>query len=290
MKLVKNEIGYYEISPKPTPEYLSEYYNQKYWGNKEEQGNPRSGEYTQAEIDHRIIAIDETLQYVSKTSKKLLEAGFGEGFFLNYFYQLGWDIEGVDFTDHGLMQFHPHLREKVVISDLFLYIDQILNQGKTYDLVICNNVIEHIINPVSMLEKFKNLLTKDGICRIVVPNDGSWLQHEVISKGYADQDFWVAAPDHLNYFNVDSFRKVLELTGLEIIDLLGEFPVDIFLLNSHSNYMSDRSKGKEAHFARIGFENTLHQRSPQALTDFRRSCASAGIGRDIIAYCRRKAN
>ena len=122
--------------------------------------------------------------------------------------------------------------------------------------------------------------------RLVAPNDGSWLQHEVVQRGLADAEFWVNAPEHLSYFDAPSLRRVLENNGWVVADLLSEFPVDLFLLNPDSAYTRDKTKGRNCHFARVAFETALWRRSLDELMTFRRGCAAAGVGRDLVAYAR----
>ena len=70
------------------------------------------------------------------------------------------------------------------------------------------------------------------------------------------------------------------------MDLLGEFPIDIFLLNPDTNYVLDKKHGRKCHFARVAFELELAERSLGDFVVFRRACAEAGLGRNLVAYVR----
>jgi hypothetical protein len=120
----------------------------------------------------------------------------------------------------------------------------------------------------------------------VVPNDNSYLQKEIVRQGFAKPDYWISDPEHQSYFNAESFRNVLEHSGFQIQSMLGDFPIDLFLFNPDSNYMLDGSKGKKCHFARVMVGNTIASQSIEKLIAFREGCAKAGIGRDLIAYCK----
>jgi hypothetical protein len=51
--------------------------------------------------------------------------------------------------------------------------------------------------------------------------------------------------------------------------------------------MRDRAKGRNCHFVRVAFEMGLWtQRSLEAVVEFRRGCARAGIGRNQTVYAR----
>jgi 2-polyprenyl-3-methyl-5-hydroxy-6-metoxy-1,4-benzoquinol methylase len=222
-----------------------------------------------------------------KPPGRMLEVGFGEGFFLDWFARRGWAVEGVDFTDDGLKAFFPELSERVRVGDAFSLLDAVIARGESYDLVVCNNVVEHVLDPQGLLQRLRRIVARGGMLRLAAPNDGSWLHHEIVERGMADPAFWVATPDHLSYFNTETLPRILTGNGWEVVELLGEFPIDLFLLDPDTAYTRDRGKGRGCHFARVAFEMGLWKRgSIEAVLDFRRGCAKAGVGRNLIAYAR----
>jgi SAM-dependent methyltransferase len=208
----------------------------------------------------------------------------GEGFLLNHFVEKGWDACGVDFTNHGIKHFFPDLLNRVVTGDAYRLLDEYCETGTGFDMVVCANVLEHVLDPVALLNRLKRILNKGGICRISVPNDGSWLQEEIVNRGFAKPHFYLAPPEHLHYFTVDSLRNVFHRCGFDVVDILGEFPIDLFLLNADSCYTQDGSKGRNCHFARVAFEMGLWRQSIGKVIDFRRGCAAAGVGRNLVVY------
>ena len=55
-----------------------------------------------------------------------------------------------------------------------------------YDMIICNDTLEHLFNPSDVVQKFYTLLNKNGICFISVPN---WrMGHQFIYRGIFDYD------------------------------------------------------------------------------------------------------
>lgn len=285
-RLVRKSEGYLEVEPRPTPDELAAYYRDKYFASDHGK-TPYAHGYTAEELEHKLLQPAETELVFGRGPGKLLEVGVGEGFTLEYFAKRGWDARGLDFTDDGIQAFHPHLADKLMLGDAFALLDEVIESGETFDLVVCNNVLEHVIDPMGLLDRLRGVVSKDGMVRIAVPNDGSWLHDQIIARGHADKDFWVAYPDHLNYFNTDTLPQALAAHGWSLVEHLGEFPIDVFLLNPDTGYMRDRSKGRNCHFARVAFELSLWKtRSLQAVVDYRRGCALAGIGRNQTAYAR----
>ena len=284
--LVEKPEGYFEISPRPSSEELAAYYRDKYFGSRDGR-TPYAHGYTPEELAHKRLQPAETERVWGKAPGRMLEVGVGEGFSLEYFLARGWDARGLDFTDDGVREFFPHLSERLALGDAFTLLDQVIAGGETFDLVICNNVLEHVIDPMGLLDRLKAIVAPGGLARIAVPNDGSWLQAQVVSRELAEPGFWLAPPDHLNYFNTDTLPRALIAHGWEVVEHLGEFPIDVFLLNPDTGYMRDRSKGRNCHFVRVAFEMGLWKdRSLDAVLDFRRGCARAGIGRNQTVYAR----
>ena len=274
--------GYRTIEPKPTSEQLKAYYQDRYFA-LGRANSQYAYEYTAEELEHKYVSPKECERLVRRAGS-LFEVGVGEGFWLDHFARLGWTVRGVDFTDEGLKRFFPDLSSRIEVGDAFELLDREITSGRKHELVICNNVLEHVRDPERLLRDLKQIVARNGICRIVVPNDGSWLQEEAIKRGNAAPDFYVTSPEHLSYFTVDSLRRLLTRMGFEIVEMLGDFPIDIFLLNPDTAYTKEKLKGRNCHFARVAFELALARRSIDDLIAFRRTCAEVGLGRALVAY------
>ena len=66
--------------------------------------------------------------------------------------------------------------------------------------------------------------------------------------------------------------------------MLGDFPIELFLTNEHSNYLKDRSKGKAAHVSRVVISKLIYQRGLDKYIKWSEGLAAAGIGRTCIAF------
>ena len=72
-----------------------------------------------------------------------------------------------------------------------------------------------------------------------------------------DRDFWLAPPQHLNYFEAGSLTALLSRLGFEIRIAYASFPIDWYLLHPGSNYIADPAAGKPAHRARMAIDLML---------------------------------
>jgi 2-polyprenyl-3-methyl-5-hydroxy-6-metoxy-1,4-benzoquinol methylase len=280
MQMNKHPWGFWEVSPKPSATELQEYYNDKYIARKVEVRG-----YTEEEIKHKEIDCREAYYLMERRDGTLLDLGCGEGFFLDFFQREGWDVEGVDYSDEGILKRFPNLSAKVQVGDVMDNIGQLIRTRKKYDLITCNNVLEHVLDPANILKQVRQLLKSDGLLRISVPNDFSPIQGEIVDRQFADENYWVTVPDHLNYFNADSLATTMKESGFRLMHYLADFPISFYIFNPDSNYMRDSTLGKNCHYARVAVENTLYGHGIEKLIEFRKGCARSGIGRVLIAYC-----
>ena len=79
---------------------------------KSGEGNQYTYDYTEAELRHKKLAYAEAAEFAPAGGRHYLDLGFGEGFGLAYFRDLGWEVTGIDFTRAGIEQNFPELADK----------------------------------------------------------------------------------------------------------------------------------------------------------------------------------
>lgn len=288
-KLIKNEFGFHEVIPKPTKEFLADFYAKKYFQN--DAGNYRS-EYSDEEIlyfknrdlQKKIILEDCFNLY----SKRILDIGCGEGFTLKHFKNFGWDVLGIDYSSFGISQNNPSVINNFIEGDLVDNMKQLSNNKEKFDVIVLNNLLEHVIDPIQTIDNATELLNDEGVIVVQVPNDFSEYQNYLIKNNIINTPFWIAYPDHLNYFTKESLNTFLKSRNLINKKIISDFPIDIFLCNPHSNYVNDKSLGREANLSRINIENFLNQQDPKKLINLYESLADIGMGRQIIGFYQKR--
>lgn len=287
--LEKHSLGFLQVNPIPSIESLNEYYAQKYYQNPTVATYSLS--YSEEELRLQKLACQITnhlfeIQF-PKSQKSLYDIGCGEGFFMNGLMDLGWKVYGVDYSSAGIEKHNPEVVTNVNIGDAMVDIDQCIVNQRKFNLINLGNVLEHVVDPIILLEKIHQLLLPEGILRIVVPNDNSELQALLNLKGFASNE-WVHPPDHLSYFNFDNLPNVLNATGFQVVKMLGDFPIELFLTNEDSNYLQIKSRGKSAHQSRVMISNLIADKGIERYIQWSEGLAAAGIGRTCIAFSIKK--
>lgn len=280
----KTELDFYTLCDKPSQAALDEYYAQKYF--QESKSKAYATTYSEQELrlfeqklKQRYAAICE--QRDTTTYRRFLDVGCGEGFALAFFEQGGYEVRGLDYSRAGMAQHHPQLLDKLIEGDVFKSLQDEIAGGQQYDIVWLQNVLEHVLEPIELLQQLKSLVSPDGVLVVSVPNDFSALQQRAFDEGLVDRKFWVAVPDHISYFDTHGIDRVIAHTGWHLLDKLGDFPIDWFLFHQHTNYVQNPQVGKSAHQARMALEDLIDDNTSEAVNAFYRALANIGMGRSV---------
>ena len=77
------------------------------------------------------------------------------------------------------------------------------NPNEKYDVVCLQNVIEHVRDPETLIALAEKYLALDGCIFVQVPNDFSEVQAFCLEQNFVGNEYWIAPPQHLNYFSKD---------------------------------------------------------------------------------------
>lgn len=287
-KVIETEFGYFSIKDLPTQDELESYYAEKYYQNNLTQ---YSHQYSKDELQYFTkAAIVAKFLYESvyiNDKKALLDVGAGEGFFAAHFFNSNWNVTTLDYSSYGLLSHNTELVDTLIQGDIFKSINELTLKKVKYDLINLSNVLEHVIDPIDLLYKLKTLLSDKSLLRISVPNDYSKFQQYLLDKKYTSNT-WLCPPDHLHYFTFESLSKLLESLGYEVVFQLGEFPIELYLSNSSSNYDKNKELGKFAHKSRVEVDNFLFDQGIEKYINYYQASAEIGFSRQVVMYAKVK--
>lgn len=131
------------------------------------------------EFDERVrmVAIERALsEFIREGHRTILDLGCGRGWMAPYLTKWG-SVTGIDFSPTGL----AFARSRYAGSGRFLLADANLPRlglphDASFDVVICSEVIEHVVEPVHLLGQISELLMPDGWCIVTTPNGRFWPQ------------------------------------------------------------------------------------------------------------------
>ena len=282
----KHPMGFYQAYPIPSQEELDHFYREEYFQACKSYSYSRdySEEEMQFNLTQPIVADYIWKQARNKPVGKLIDIGCGEGFFARYFYDHGWEIECCDLSSFAIEKHNPEILGFFTKNNVFKELDKLIINNNKFDFINLSNVLEHVREPINLLERVNKIMGKDSMLRIKVPNDFSTLQQILLDSSRISSEYWFNPPGHVNFFTKESLKEVLTSCGFRIVKVLANFPIEILLINKFSNYVIDKSKGTEAHNVRVVMERYLMDHGTDKYVEFMSLSAEVGLGRAIIVF------
>lgn len=76
--------------------------------------------------------------------------------------------------------------------------------------------------------------------------------------------------------------------GYDIELKIGEFPIEMYILNESSNYTKNKDVGKFANKARIEVDNYLFEQGIEKYINYYKSSADIGFSRQVVIFAKLK--
>ncbi|MFI5260382.1 MAG: class I SAM-dependent methyltransferase [Candidatus Paceibacteria bacterium] len=178
----------------------------------------KDGYYTKARI--------EMLEFVPLNAKKILDIGCGSGIFSALVKkQRNAEVWGVEMANEVAVDAKKKI-DVVLVGDITTLLEKL--PEKYFDCIICNDVLEHLTNPYSLLSALKEKLSESGVIVFSLPNVRYFgnLKNLLIQKDWHYQDEGILDRTHFRFFTEKSMRRMFNDCGYEIIAMHGLRPID----------------------------------------------------------------
>lgn len=129
---------------------------------------------------------------------KLLDIGCGDGLFLFNMKKMGWQTYGIEIDEKAANYAIKNYGLNVYIGD----IESSPFENNFFSVITMNHTIEHIFDPLRLLEQCYKLLAPNGYVYIETPNLNS-LAHWIFKRNYV----FIDAPRHLWIWSKESLMK-----------------------------------------------------------------------------------
>ena len=148
------------IHPQPSPEFLTSQY-QGYL--PEDEIQIRSWRLSMEEVFRQSADLIEQ----RKKPGRILDVGCGYGFFLNHMAQRGWQAEGLEISAVGRRYASAHFPDMPIRSAPLP--DPAIPEG-AYDAVTLFYVLEHLADPIGVLQETRRILKPGGVLLLRWPH------------------------------------------------------------------------------------------------------------------------
>lgn len=148
-------------------------------------------------------------QYSVLPGQSMLDVGCGSGCSLLEAQALGAQAFGIEAD----LNVRP-IAEKLGLNIHFGKIEDVPFPGQHFDLIVLNQVIEHLLEPDAALRLLAQRLKPEGRLLLVMPNTGSLWRRLSGNK-------WINwhVPYHQHHFNKQGFKRMAQACQLEVVRL-----------------------------------------------------------------------
>lgn len=178
--------------------------------------------------DYLLPKVIEILNAAAKdrAASRIFELGCGNGSVANELHKLGFEVQGIDFSESGIRIAHAHYpRLKLDVGTAY---DDLAGKYGKFPFVLSLEVIEHLFFPRKFAKTAYDLLEDGGTVIVSTPYHGYWKNLALALTGKMDAHF-TALWDwgHIKFWSVKTLTALLEEAGFENIRVyrVGRIPV-----------------------------------------------------------------
>ena len=165
--------------------------------------------------EHRKV-----IDWVGK-DKKVLEVACHSGYVSTRLQQNNCKVTGVEIYEPALQKAKPYLY-KSVLGDIEKEETWNKISDEKFDVILFMHILEHLIDPETILAKAKLLLNENGIVIICLPNINNWVNRWDIFKGNVNYTSdGVMDKTHFKFYNFFTAKKMIEAAGYSVLEYSG---------------------------------------------------------------------
>ncbi len=214
------DCGLLFVNPPPDPESLKAFYSPEgTWGVSHERRNEALERrarralagYRKAHQRRRarhvlLEALDGVAPiFTPPPDPKALDFGCGDGKLLNGLQEEGWQTFGIEPSSDVAFLRHQRLED--------------LPAEPSFDFVILHHVLEHVAEPLDLLQRLSRAMRPGGALFISVPRLDTLPHH-------GDFSYCLNGRTHIVSFTEDCLRELLRRAGLEMVATLSDTELD----------------------------------------------------------------
>ncbi len=194
-------------SPLPSVDEIGEYYATD---NYVSHTGTKKGLVNKLFHTARFFTLRSKFNLIKRVSngKKHLDIGAGNGVFLEFVKEKGWDVSGIELDDQSRSAIENRLGINIAKT---VYDNQEIEK---YDVITMWHVLEHVYDLKKDIETIKQKLKSDGALIVAVPNCDSY-----DAKKY--EKYWAAydLPIHLYHFRPKNIQDLFAQFDMEVKEI-----------------------------------------------------------------------
>ena len=163
----------------------------------------------------------EMLPFIPSGAHRILELGCANGRFAAGIKERQVaEIWGVEINPEAAAR-AAHRLDRVIQSDIHSALEKL--PFAYFDCVVCNDILEHLPDPETILEKLRKYITPTGVIVASIPNIRYLpvLFELLVMKDFKYRNRGVLDNTHLRFFTRKSIQRLFMNSGYELLKMQG---------------------------------------------------------------------
>jgi SAM-dependent methyltransferase len=200
----------------PGSDELLDLYDRDYYEDPDEVGYAGYADAEARKRHHDRSLLDE-IERIRKPGS-MLEIGCAYGFFLDEARTRGWQVRGIEPSEHAASE----ARERLGLDVTTKTFTDLPAEPASLDAIVLWDVIEHLPNPRATIEAAEAWLRPGGVLALSTGDFGS------LSARLHGADWSLMTPPwHQFYFSRKTLRRLLTETGFDVVKVRGDGSVAV---------------------------------------------------------------
>lgn len=160
---------------------------------------------------------EEIMGFIPRDAARIFEVGCGESLFGQRLKEgTQREVWGVEVVAAAARVAEQRL-DRVLCGDIAALIDDL--PARYFDVVVFNDVLEHLIDPYDVLARIKRHLSEQGVVISSIPNIRFFptFYELLVHRTWEYEESGILDRTHLRFFTVDSIRAMYERLGYEVL-------------------------------------------------------------------------
>jgi SAM-dependent methyltransferase len=163
-----------------------------------------SGRLTLSRYDQLFRALSPHMDF----RHSILDVGCASGGFLDYLNHKGFThLAGVDLAEIYVERARLGNRYKIEIGNA----ESLPFDDHTFDIIVAEQVLEHLFNPIKVFQEARRVLKNDGIFCLGVPDAARYLYFPFFDF------YWLLLREHIQHFDITHLAFLGGQTGFRLL-------------------------------------------------------------------------
>lgn len=219
------------LDPLPTFEWYQQFYNKHYQTSECCLPYEETPVFKKRRVAYFTSRVERISAHIGRQPLSILEVGSGDGLFLVAAGAAMIEATGVDICEQSCARARELYNIDVLAGDL---LHSNLPIDDSYDVVVMNHVLEHLLTPLDYLHRVHEILPKDGLLAIEIPQQFINPIDLAYSALGIHRHFGTYSLHHPYFYTVSSIRRLLEAANFEITHLVTWLPGQVFHVESRA--------------------------------------------------------